>query len=134
MISPKKILIADDSEFVHHICKARLARCKDYVFLSARNGHDAYEILLREDKIDLIILDLNMPLMNGIEFMEKMRRNPLYKHTTVIVLSTDGNEDKLKILRSLEAWAFVKKSQADNFVNIIEDALAKKPSPLLKFH
>ncbi|KAF0143783.1 MAG: response regulator receiver [Nitrospirae bacterium] len=134
MLSSKKILIADDSEFVHHICKARLARCRDCVFLSAKNGHDAYTILSGEDKIDLIVLDLNMPLMNGIEFMEKMRRNPLYKQIPVIVLSTDENEDKLKMLRSLGAWAFVKKSQADSFINMIEDALAKKPSPLLEFH
>jgi two-component system chemotaxis response regulator CheY len=132
MSTSKKILIADDSELVHHICKARLAHCKDYVFLSAKNGRDAYKIFLEGGKIDLIILDLNMPLMNGIEFIEKMKRHPLLK-APVIVLSTDENEDKLKVLRSLGVWAFIAKSQTESFVNIIADALADKPSPLLKF-
>ncbi|TAL27126.1 MAG: response regulator [Nitrospirae bacterium] len=133
MVDSKKILIADDSEFVHHICKARLARCKDYVFLSARNGHEAYEILSKEDKIALIILDLNMPLMNGVEFLKKMGKNPSYKEIPVIVLSTDENEEMTKILHYLGAWGFVKKSRTDGFVSIIEDALANKPSPL-KFY
>ena len=130
----KKILIADDSEFVHHICKARLAHCKHYVILSAMNGHDAYSILLREDKIDLIILDLNMPLMNGIEFMKKMCVDNSYKHTPVIILSTDADEGKMQLLRDLGVWAFVEKSKTHNFNNIVADAIARNPSPLLEYH
>ena len=70
-----KILIVDDEENILHSLK-RLFRKEEYDILTAKSGEEGLEILDSHD-IDLIISDLKMPLMNGVEFLAKAKeRNP----------------------------------------------------------
>ncbi|HWA33701.1 MAG TPA: response regulator [Cyclobacteriaceae bacterium] len=81
----------------------------------ARNGEEAFK-LLREDeseiyrgKPDLIILDWNMPKMNGLEFLTALRKDPLLKDLSVFILTTsDQREDKAAAL-ALGAAGFITK-------------------------
>jgi len=128
----KKVLVVDDSHLIHQMYRLILTRYKDCVILDAMNGLEAIEILARENDIDLILLDINMPVMNGVQFMEKMKDNKKGRSIPIIVISTEGKEeDTLRALK-LGAWGYVVKPfKPEVLHDLIEKVLAKMPSPLL---
>jgi len=90
----KKILLVDDSETVLMFERMMLKEL-DAEFLTAKNGQEALEIAAKE-KPDLIILDIMMPLLDGIETCRKMRANPETKLTPIIIVTTKGNPEKVE--------------------------------------
>ena len=72
------------------------------VFYEAGDGEDALK-QLKIHEIDFIFLDLNMPLMNGIDVMKVIRKDEKYKDISVVILSGDGN--KKTILDAINAGA-----------------------------
>ncbi len=94
------ILLVDDDEVDVMTVKRAFAKANitNQVFV-ATNGVEALE-LLRNDKIPpqrrLILLDLNMPRMNGIEFLREIRKDPALAALTVVVLTT-SNEDRDRV-------------------------------------
>jgi len=122
----KKVLIVDDSEFVHRICRVTLAKFKDCAVLDAMNGFEGIEVLSREGAVDLILLDLNMQVMNGFEFMEKLKGISRWRKIPIIVISSEKkDEDKDKALK-LGAWAYVEKAKPEALQGLIEHALGGK--------
>lgn len=100
-----KILIVDDSATDRLIISNILHDCELY---SVCDGIEAMEILRKQD-IDLIILDLNMPRMNGFQVLEALRDDPeLSKISTLILTNYDETENELKGL-SLGAVDYVRK-------------------------
>lgn len=96
----RKILIVDDSQLIHNMYKLIMNRYQGCRILDAMNGLEALDILSRESDFDIILLDINMPVMNGIQFMEKLHGENLYRHIPIIVISTEGREeDTLKALQ-----------------------------------
>ena len=92
------------------------------------HGLEALDILSRESNFDLILLDVNMPVMNGIQFMEKLKKENIYRQIPIIVISTEGKEeDTLRALK-LGAWGYVVKPFKPHMLyELIEKVLAKKP-------
>lgn len=103
----KNILIVDDSEAARSSLQFAL-KIKKYNTLTASNGREGLDALMSADQVDLIITDMNMPIMNGLEFVKQVRGNSQYKFTPIIVLSTD--EEKGKEALTLGASGFVVKS------------------------
>jgi len=68
----------------------------------AANGEDGLR-LLGEEWIDLVLLDVNMPVMNGEEMLQRMRASPATRDIRVIVVSTEGSETRLAALRQMGA-------------------------------
>ncbi len=68
----------------------------------AANGEDGLR-LLGEEWIDLLLLDINMPVMNGEEMLQRVRANPETKDIRVIVVSTEGSETRLAKLQEMGA-------------------------------
>jgi two-component system chemotaxis response regulator CheY len=89
----KTILIVDDSATIRKLLAYILKR-KNYVIAEAEDGIDAME-KLSHVQVDLVIVDLNMPNMDGIEFVKNLRDNYYYMDTPVIMLTTT-KDDKLK--------------------------------------
>ncbi|HOW53365.1 MAG TPA: response regulator [Syntrophorhabdaceae bacterium] len=89
----KTILIVDDSATIRKLLAYILKR-KNYVIAEAEDGIDAME-KLGHVQVDLVIVDLNMPNMDGIEFVRNLRDNYYYMDTPVIMLTTT-KDDKLK--------------------------------------
>ena len=89
----KTILIVDDSATIMKLLAYILKR-KNYVIAEAEDGMDAME-KLSHVQVDLVIVDLNMPNMDGIEFVKNLRDNYYYMDTPVIMLTTT-KDDKLK--------------------------------------
>jgi len=124
----KKVLIVDDSQLIHSMYRLVLGRYKGCGISDAMNGLEALDILSRDSDFDLILLDINMPVMNGVQFMEKLKKDNLYRRIPIIVISTEGREeDTLRALK-LGAWGYVVKPfKPDLLYDMIEKVAAKKP-------
>lgn len=83
-----KILVVDDSKTDQMLIKSVLY---DYDLIFADNGLEAIKIIEKNPDIDLMILDLNMPVMNGFEVLEAIGGHQIYKHISIIIL-TNYNE------------------------------------------
>lgn len=127
----KKVLIVDDSQLIHQMYKLVFWQYKECVLRSAMNGLEALDVLSREKGFDLIILDINMPVMNGVEFMEKLKTDNIHRKIPIIVVSTEGKEeDTMRALR-LGAWGYlVKPFKSESLYELIEKVFAKKVSAL----
>jgi len=85
----KHIMIADDDEDDIELLKAAVKECPVKVNVSVAKDDRALLTLLEQEYLpDLIVLDLNMPYMNGYECPSSIRRNERYKHVPILILST----------------------------------------------
>ena len=89
------ILIVDDSTTMRRMVKASLSGLPDAVFLEAENGLEAIEKVAIEE-ISLMVLDLNMPDMHGLEVLAFLRSHRKYRDLAVMVLTTRGDEASRK--------------------------------------
>jgi CheY-like chemotaxis protein len=83
--APARILVVDDEPDCLSIIQCRLEWCH-YKVISANNGEDALRAA-EDEKPDLILLDTNMPVMNGLDVLERMRKNPVLRDTPVIMVT-----------------------------------------------
>ena len=83
--APARILVVDDEPDCLSIIQCRLEWCH-YEVISAGNGEEALRIA-EDEKPDLILLDTNMPVMNGLDVLERMRKNPVLRDTPVIMVT-----------------------------------------------
>ena len=104
----KKILITEDSPTMRSLIISTLADLGDFEIVEAANGFEALRILPRE-KVDLVITDINMPDINGLELVSFVKNNPNYRSIPLFIISTEGRErDKEKGL-ALGADAYLVK-------------------------
>ena len=118
----KKVLVVDDSSLVHSMYKMVLMRYKCQI-LSAMNGQDALDKLAKNPDTDLVLCDINMPVLNGLDFVKKVKEVNTYDHIPIIMVSTEGKEeDTLKAL-SLGARGYVKKPFQPSELHALIDQL-----------
>jgi len=101
------ILNVDDSATMRKIVTISLSGA-GHSILEAENGAVALE-KLKSAKADLVILDINMPVMNGLEFLKVLRSGGTNKSVPVIMLTTQGEEDMRKKAMELGANDFLAK-------------------------
>ena len=87
----KKVLIAEDSLTMRSLIVSTIAAMGDYDTVEVANGFEALRVLPRE-KVDLIITDINMPDINGLELVSFIRNNENYKETPLFIISTESSE------------------------------------------
>ncbi len=104
------VLIVDDSTILRTAIRkvVRLAGVEDDRIHEAANGREALE-LLETVWVDLVLLDLNMPVMDGEQFATELRKNPDLADVAVVVVSTEGNVDRLKRMRDLGVMETLRK-------------------------
>lgn len=104
------ILIVDDSLPMRSVIKRTLkaAGYGNSQFHEAANGKDALE-LMQNSWIDIVLTDYNMPVMNGLEFVQKLKAEELLKEIPVVVVSTEGNEAKIKTFMDSGAAGYITK-------------------------
>jgi len=105
-LQPRKVLVVDDSKLMHKMYEVML---RQYPLVYASDGRQALDRLQDHADIDLVLLDINMPNMNGLEFLAEMRSDPARSELPVIIISTEGREEDTA--RGLEAGAtaYIKK-------------------------
>ena len=90
----QKILIVDDAKFNRDILKEFLGETYDY--LEAENGNQAIQMIGENLGIDLMLLDINMPQMNGFEVLKIMKRSQCIAETPVIMISSEDAVDTMR--------------------------------------
>jgi two-component system sensor histidine kinase and response regulator WspE len=123
------ILVVDDSHTVREMERRLLVR-SGYTVSTAQNGQEAWN-LLRLKEYDLLISDVDMPQMNGIELVTRVRENPRLARLPVIILSYKDREEDRR--RGLEAGAdfYLTKGSFDNgtFLRAVVDLVGVAPVP-----
>ncbi len=104
------ILIVDDSSIVRKVLIKTfgMTEIKINQFYQAANGQEGYDTL-QQNWIDLVFLDINMPVMNGMEFMRKIRQDEKLHDTPVVIVSTEGSKERIDELHALGIKAFLHK-------------------------
>ncbi len=90
-MSTRKVLIVEDSGATRELLRAAVETLTDVEVHTAVNGFDALKVLPRH-RFELIITDINMPDINGLELINFVKKNPHYKDTPLFVVTTEGRE------------------------------------------
>ena len=90
------LLIEDDAIEILKFNRSLIKLREVHELIEAHNGENALDILAENSQIDLILLDLNMPKMNGFEFLKQLRTDPNLKYIPTVVLTTSINRSDLK--------------------------------------
>ena len=104
------ILLVDDSATTRGVMKKifRLANVPIEELHEASNGREALD-MLKEHWIDVVFTDINMPVMDGVELVERMSQDGLLKTVPVVMVTIEGSTTRLDQLRSKGVSAFIRK-------------------------
>ncbi len=103
----KTILIVDDSASVRTVVSTAL-KGAGYDVIQGCDGKDALS-KMTGDKIHMIISDVNMPNMDGIEFVKEVKKMPAYKFTPICMLTTESEASKMQEGKAAGAKAWIVK-------------------------
>ena len=104
----KTILIVEDSSTTRALIRAVIDELGDFETAEASSGFEALKMLPQQE-YDLIITDINMPDINGLELINFVRSNARYSHVPIIIVSTERSEEDKKRGMALGATAYVSK-------------------------
>lgn len=91
----KNILVVDDNDLIRHSV-SRLLKDNGYSPIEAVDGADALDKLYGTDNISMVITDLNMPRLNGVDLTIRLRQDLAYKSMPVIMMSAESYEEAKK--------------------------------------
>jgi two-component system chemotaxis response regulator CheY len=103
-----KIMIVDDSQMVRQQVGKTLTGA-GFSVVEAQDGNDALAQLLSGTKPSLIVLDVNMPNMGGIEFLKSLRKQEQYAALPVVMLTTEGQPQLMQQAKALGAKGWIVK-------------------------
>ena len=93
-----KVLVVEDSPTMRQLIVFALKRIRGFQIIEANDGVDGLKKLSAQ-KFDLIVTDINMPIMDGLKLVSMVRNDPNYKETPIIVITTEGaTEDRERAL------------------------------------
>ncbi|MEE9370837.1 MAG: response regulator [Sedimentisphaerales bacterium] len=125
VMAKKKVLVVDDEIHIVHVVAIKL-RNNDYEVITAENGAEAFKLAC-EVNPDIVVTDFQMPVMTGLELVEKLRQTEETKNTPVIMLTArnfaieDEQKEKLQISECLS-----KPFSPKELLRSIEDILYDK--------
>ena len=125
----KKLLLVEDEEYIRDLYKRQLdlAGLMTDAFGLGNEGLSAAE----KNPYDLILLDIMLPDINGLQILQKIKQNPLSKNTPVVLLTNLGQDAVIKQGFELGADGYLVKAAytPDQIVQEIKNILAKAPAP-----
>ena len=129
----KNILIVDDSALMRRVESDIIKSDERFDVLDmATNGLEAFDLVTRNTKkYDAVVLDINMPKMNGIEFLEALEKQKIKQK--VIIVSTLAKDGAAETIRALELGAFDYVTKPDSFVDAMSDAFKGKLLQCLQY-
>jgi len=107
-MSKKKVLIVEDDSFVAEVYSTKLLEMGHGVQI-AQNGEEGLA-LVEKEKPDLILLDILMPVMGGIEMLEALKKKAEWKNIPVILLTNVGEKESIQKVRNLGVQDYIIKS------------------------
>ena len=111
MTAARAFLVIDDSPLHHQMYKLIFGRgsLQGSTVYHASNGREGYALLMAHSELTLVLLDLNMPEMNGLEFLERRRADKLHPNVPVVLVTTEGTPDDEARGRAAGAWDYLRK-------------------------
>jgi len=123
-----KILIVDDSTTIRKMVRASLRGLDEVEFVEAGNGLEAIEQIAL-GPVALIVLDLNMPDMHGVDVLKFLRRHPGHRDVPVVVLTTRGDESSRETALAAGATQYLTKPFAPEvLLSAARDLLSGAPA------
>ena len=122
------VLLVDDSETIRAVLAKtlKMAGLEINQIFQAENGRQALEIM-DENWIDIVFADINMPVMGGMEMVDKMGENGQIETTPVVIVSTEGSRKRVDELIAKGVRAFVRKpATPEQFRDVILDVLGNE--------
>ena len=122
-----QVLLVDDSPLMRRAMKKALNQTgvEDEDILEAGNGQEALRVLSR-NHVDLILLDLNMPVMDGETFTRVVRYDNKYDCVPIVIVSTESNRGRLDRLRDMGISGYLHKPfEPEDLRGLVGDVLEK---------
>ena len=120
-----RFLIVEDSPTMRQLISFSLKRFRNAKIIEAVDGLDALRKLTGGDKIDLILTDINMPVMDGLKLVSMVRQNAQLKTIPIIIITTAGAEEDRERGLALGANAYIAKPiQTSHLIKTISELLA----------
>lgn len=118
----KKILIVDDASLIRNVAHKAAVEA-GYETVLAENGQAGLDAL-EENEIDLIFSDVNMPVMSGLEMVEKIRAQEKFKYIPIVMLTTESKAELKELAQKfgVKAW-FLKPFNKDKFLLVLNKLL-----------
>ncbi len=121
----KIILIVDDLLMMHRLVGQMLTD-EGYKVLKAENGKRGYE-MTKTWKPDLVIMDIEMPVMNGFDATRMIKSDPAISHIPVVILTSLGSEEDIKKAKEAGAdWFLNKPVSKDNLLETVKKMLYRE--------
>jgi len=119
-----KVLVVDDSATMRAIVSKtlKMAGLPLEEIHQAANGREGLDVL-GSQLVDLVLVDINMPEMNGMEMIERMRATPEFADVPVLVVSTEGSETRVKELREKGAGFIQKPFSPEKLKQAVEQLI-----------
>lgn len=127
MTNPLRVLLIEDDMIETMKFKRTVSKLPvQHTIVEAKNGEEALEVLEQKDRLpDIILLDLNMPKINGIEFLSILKNNDTLRYIPTIVLTTSSNQkDLLECYKIGIAGYVMKPLKYEDYVEKITRVLA----------
>jgi two-component system chemotaxis response regulator CheY len=98
------ILVVDDSAVMRSMIKKTILNSGVEVeqIYEAGNGQEGLDVLAKE-WLDILFIDVNMPVMDGMEMLERVRNNPEYVDLPILIVSTESNPERIQIIQKMNA-------------------------------
>jgi two-component system chemotaxis response regulator CheY len=119
------ILIVDDSRTIRSVIKKTLliAGVPTSELFEASNGLEGLQIM-KNNWVDLCFADINMPVMNGIEMIEKMLEDHMLEQLPVVIVSTEGSKTRIEELFRKGVRAYLRKPITPEIIrNVVKEVL-----------
>lgn len=104
----KVALVVDDS-LVIRMLVSRTLKAAGFEVLEAEDGREALELAKRNGSLSIVITDINMPVMSGLEFIKAVRQEPTHKFTPIVFLTTESDARLRDEARAAGATAWIVK-------------------------
>jgi two-component system chemotaxis response regulator CheY len=101
-------LVVEDSPVLRTLIAGAVARLPGAEVVTAENGIDALK-KVQTQAFSIVVTDINMPIMDGLKLIHRIRQDPAYKDVPILVISTESSEEDQRKAMSLGATRFVSK-------------------------
>jgi two-component system chemotaxis response regulator CheY len=107
-MSRMRCLVVEDSPMMRQLIVFALGRMRELEIVEADDGVDALR-KLATGKFDIVLTDINMPIMDGLKLVRRLRSDPAYKDVPIVIITTEGAQEDRQRALALGANAYLTK-------------------------
>jgi two-component system, chemotaxis family, chemotaxis protein CheY len=122
-------LVVEDSPTMRQLILYALSRIPSLTVVEAQDGVDALRKLAPPARFDIILTDINMPVMDGLKLVHRVRGDAELKDVPIVIITTEGAEEDKRRAFALGANAYITKPiQAPQVIATVKELLSRAPS------